>query len=132
QLEKLIVEPLEAARADATSNAPLPAHIAIVIDALDECTDNAAVSTILVSLAKYIGRFAPLKFLISSRPEVNISRGFLRRELDENTQALALNLIPEDITRRDISAFLQSRLAGIKLNFVLNASWPAEEQLKNL
>ncbi|KAI0663682.1 hypothetical protein C8Q70DRAFT_930728 [Cubamyces menziesii] len=135
QLEKLIVEPLEAARADATSNAaPLPAHIAVVIDALDECTDNAAVSTILVSLAKYIGRFSPLKFLITSRPEVNISRGFLRRELDENTQEFAPNEVPEDLIRRDISAFLQSRLAEIRLNFefVLNASWPAEEQLKNL
>ncbi|KAI0653822.1 hypothetical protein C8Q70DRAFT_883654, partial [Cubamyces menziesii] len=67
QLEKLIVEPLEAVRADANSEALFPAHVAVVIDALDECTDNASVSTILKSLALYIRRLSPLKFLITSR-----------------------------------------------------------------
>ncbi|KAI0656344.1 hypothetical protein C8Q70DRAFT_880781, partial [Cubamyces menziesii] len=132
QLEKLIVEPLEAARADATSNAPLPAHIAVVIDALDECTDNAAVSTIIISLAKYMGRFMPLKFLITSRPEVNITRGFLRKELDKNTQILALNKISEDLTQRDINLFLRSRLAEIRDHFTLGATWPAQQQFENL
>ncbi|KAI0658902.1 hypothetical protein C8Q70DRAFT_897353, partial [Cubamyces menziesii] len=73
QLEKLIVEPLEAVRADAKSEITLPTRIAIVIDALDECKDDAAVSTILKSLALYIARLSPLKFLITSRPEVNIT-----------------------------------------------------------
>ncbi|KAJ8454070.1 hypothetical protein ONZ51_g13242 [Trametes cubensis] len=61
QLEKLIVEPLEAARADAKSEATFPIYVAIVIDALDECKDDAAVSTILKSLALHIERLSPLK-----------------------------------------------------------------------
>ncbi|KAI0658910.1 hypothetical protein C8Q70DRAFT_916743, partial [Cubamyces menziesii] len=132
QLEKLIVEPLEAARADAKSEATFPARVAIVIDALDECKDDAAVSTILKSLALYIGRLSPLKFLITSRPEENIARGFLQQSLDENTYKLALNKVPEELTRRDISVFLRSRLDEIRVNFALDTSWPAPQQLENL
>ncbi|KAH9896608.1 hypothetical protein C8Q73DRAFT_788949 [Cubamyces lactineus] len=132
QLEKLIVEPLEALRASAKSEAPFPARVAIVIDALDECTDDTAVSTILKSLALHIGRLSPVKFLITSRPEENITRGFLQQSLDDNTQKLALSKIPEDLTRRDISAFLESRLADIREGFKLGASWPLPKQLENL
>ncbi|KAI0323708.1 hypothetical protein GY45DRAFT_1341260 [Cubamyces sp. BRFM 1775] len=132
QLEKLIVEPLEAVRADAKSEAPFPIQIAIVIDALDECTDTAAVSIVLKSLALYIARIAPLKFLITSRPEENIARGFLLQNIRENTQDLALNEMPKDRTRRDISLYLRSCLAEIRENFALDASWPAPRHLENL
>ncbi|KAI0653827.1 hypothetical protein C8Q70DRAFT_1142852, partial [Cubamyces menziesii] len=132
QLEKLIVEPLEAVRSDAKSVAPFPAHVAVVIDALDECTDNNVVSTILKSLALYIGQLSPLKFLITSRLEENITQGFLLQSLDENTHRLALHKIPEDLTKRDISLFLRSRLAAIGNVFDLGASWPTPERLENL
>ncbi|KAH9885867.1 hypothetical protein C8Q73DRAFT_608998, partial [Cubamyces lactineus] len=132
QLEKLIVAPLKAVRADAKSDTPFPAHVAVVIDALDECTDNDAVSTILKSLALYIGQLAPLKFLITSRPEENITRGFLLQSLDENTHRFALNKLPEDLTKRDIFLFLRSRLAAIRNDFDLGATWPAPERIENL
>ncbi|KAJ8462319.1 hypothetical protein ONZ51_g10978 [Trametes cubensis] len=132
QLEKLIVEPLKAVHANANGEAPFPAHVAVVIDALDECTDNKATSTILKSLARYIDQLSPLKFLITSRLEENITQGFLLQSLDENTHRLALNKIPEDLTKRDITVFLRSRLAAIGNVFDLGASWPAPERLENL
>ncbi|KAI0658919.1 hypothetical protein C8Q70DRAFT_1068529, partial [Cubamyces menziesii] len=132
QLQRLIVEPLHAVHADTKRKATLTAHVAIVIDALDECKDDAAVSTILKSLALHIGRLSPLKFLITSRPEENIARGFLQQSLDENTHKLALNKVPGELTRRDISAFLQWRLDEIRVNFALDTSWPSPQQLKNL
>ncbi|KAI0329382.1 hypothetical protein GY45DRAFT_1337561 [Cubamyces sp. BRFM 1775] len=132
QLEKLIVAPLRAARADVQSPNTFPTHVAVVIDALDECTDNDAVSIILKSLALYIGQLAPLKFLITSRPEENIARGFLLRNISENTQELALNKTPEDLRKRDISTFLRSRLAAIREDYFLDASWPTSQQLENL
>ncbi|KAH9896421.1 WD40-repeat-containing domain protein [Cubamyces lactineus] len=132
QLEKLIVAPLQAVHANTTNETPFPANVAVVIDALDECTDNNAVSIILKSLALYIGQLAPLKFLITSRPEENITRGFLLQSLDENTHRFALNKIPEDLTKRDISLFLRSRLATIGNGFDLGASWPAPERIENL
>ncbi|KAI0658895.1 hypothetical protein C8Q70DRAFT_875350, partial [Cubamyces menziesii] len=132
QLERLIVEPLQAVHRGAPSDTPFPACVAVVIDALDECTDNNAVSTILKSLALYIDQLAPLKFLITSRPEENIARGFLLQSLDENTHRLALNKIPEELTKRDITVFLRSRLAAIGKDFDLGASWPAPQRLENL
>ncbi|KAI0324967.1 WD40 repeat-like protein [Cubamyces sp. BRFM 1775] len=132
QLEKLIVEPLQAVRADATSPDTFPPHVAVVIDALDECTDNNAVSTILKSLALYIGQLPPLKFIITSRLEQNIARGFLLQNIRDNTQDLALNEISNDLTRRDISLFLEWRLAAIRDHFHLSASWPAPGQIDNL
>ncbi|KAI0323568.1 WD40 repeat-like protein, partial [Cubamyces sp. BRFM 1775] len=132
QLEKLIVAPLQAVQSDGKSETLFPAQVAVVVDALDECTDTAAVSTVLKSLALYIDQLAPLKFLITSRPEENITRGFLLRCLERNTQTLALDKIPGDLTRRDISAFLQSRLDEIRDNFALNTSWPIHQQLENL
>ncbi|KAJ8457111.1 hypothetical protein ONZ51_g11723 [Trametes cubensis] len=132
QLEKLIVEPLETLRADVKGKEAYPTRVAIIIDALDECTDTAAVSVVLKSLASYIARLSPLRFLVTSRPEENITRGFLLQNIRENTQDLALNQIPNDLTRRDISSFLQSRLDEIRDNFALDASWPAPQHLENL
>ncbi|KAI0327090.1 hypothetical protein GY45DRAFT_1437228 [Cubamyces sp. BRFM 1775] len=132
QLEKLIVAPLQAAQAHTKSTEIFPSHVVVVIDALDECTDNNAVSIILESLAMHIGRLSPLKFLITSHPEVNITRGFLREQLHRSTQILALDEHLEDLTRRDITMFLRSRLATVRDDNSLDASWPAPHQLDNL
>ncbi|KAJ8473585.1 hypothetical protein ONZ51_g7772 [Trametes cubensis] len=132
RVDKGCLSSLRTRVSSAPSDAPFPTRVAVVIDALDECTDNAAVSIILKSLALYIGKLVPLKFLITSRPEENIARGFLLQSLDENTHKLALNKIPEDLTKRDITVFLQSRLAAIGENFDLGASWPAPQRLENL
>ncbi|KAI0328316.1 YVTN repeat-like/Quino protein amine dehydrogenase, partial [Cubamyces sp. BRFM 1775] len=115
QLEKLIVAPLQAVCANAQSPDTFPTHVAV-------CTDNDAVSTILKSLALYIDQLPPLKFIITSRPEENIARGFLLQNIRDNTQDLALNEIPNDLTRRDISLD----------HFHLSASWPAPQQIDNL
>ncbi|CDO69929.1 hypothetical protein BN946_scf184836.g3 [Trametes cinnabarina] len=132
QLQRLIVEPLQAVHANAKSKGTFPAHVAVVIDALDECTDDSAVSTILKCLSLHISELAPLKFLITSRPEENIARGFLLQNLRENTQELALNKVPDVFTKRDISTFLQSRLAAIRDQFALPSCWLSSQQLKNL
>ena len=73
QLEKLMVEPLEAA-----TQGFLPCLI--VIDALDECKDDKAVLSILSAIAMFTnrGRLFPLRFFITSRPVPVVQRGFLR------------------------------------------------------
>ena len=57
QLQKLIVEPLRAVKG--AGNQPFP-ECAVVIDALDECKDNEAVSVILRALSSYVSAIAPL------------------------------------------------------------------------
>src|SRR3984893_2545125 len=61
QLQQLIVEPLLAV------GEKFPRSV-VVIDALDECKDDNATSTILASLSQYIDKLFPLQFLITSRP----------------------------------------------------------------
>jgi DNA polymerase III delta prime subunit len=63
QLERLIVQPLQALQG------VMPPCV-IVIDALDECQDGGATSIILSSLAQHIMQLMPLKFLITSRPDI--------------------------------------------------------------
>ena len=70
QLEKLIVEPLKAA-----TGTSLEGQV-IIIDALDECRDDGAVSAIISALSQFTADLRPLKFLITSRPEIRIVKGF--------------------------------------------------------
>ncbi|KAI9065755.1 WD40 repeat-like protein [Trametes sanguinea] len=134
QLEKLLAEPLqvEAVQAEFRVHGRVP----VVIDALDECTDKAAVSTILTSLALYISdsRLTPLWFLITSRREENITKGFLQRALDENTQPFNLNDVPQDLTKRDIEIFVLSRFEDIRRlsHPTLPSDWPSQSQLTQL
>ncbi|OSD02247.1 WD40 repeat-like protein [Trametes coccinea BRFM310] len=130
QLQKLIAEPLEVAN----SSGRLPSRIAIVIDALDECTDNEAVSTVIKSLALYVpSKLVPLRIFITSRPAEPITRGFLQKAILENTQHLPLAQVPEHLTRRDISTFFQSRFAEMRdCYFGIPSDWPPQQQFDNL
>ncbi|OSC98362.1 WD40 repeat-like protein [Trametes coccinea BRFM310] len=131
QLEKLIVEPIQVAVAEGAFHYRIP----IVIDALDECTDKAAVSTILTSLALHISKLEPLCVLITSRREENITRGFLAQALVDNTQTLDLNDVRPDLTKRDIETFVRSRFVGIRRYYShlhLPSDWPSPLQLARL
>ncbi|KAL7278427.1 hypothetical protein ACG7TL_007424 [Trametes sanguinea] len=88
QLEKLIAEPIQVAVKQGAFHGRVP----VIIDALDECTDKAAVSTILTSLALHISKLEPLCVLITSRREENITRGFLAQALVDNTQTLGATI----------------------------------------
>ncbi|OSC98370.1 WD40 repeat-like protein [Trametes coccinea BRFM310] len=129
QLEKLIAEPIQVAVAEGEFHSRIP----IIIDALDECTDKAAVSTILTSLALHISKLEPLWFLITSRREENITRGFLHRTLLENTQQLNLTDVRPDLTKRDIETFVRSRFEDIRRAIPgIRHSWPSRAELDNL
>ncbi|CDO72551.1 hypothetical protein BN946_scf184983.g34 [Trametes cinnabarina] len=129
QLKKLIVEPLKVVKA----RGDFPDRVVIVIDALDECTDDGAVSTILTSLSLHVSELAPLKFVITSRPEENITRGFMELEnLLANTQHLSLTEIPRAIAKRDVANFLQTRVAEIRKRYVLGSHWLSPSQFDAL
>ena len=129
QLEELIVNPLKAA------SGSFPAQV-VIIDALDECRDDAAVSVILVALSQFVGALYPLKFLITSRPEPRIVEGFRRYDtLLQHTHSLLLNEIPVDIVDRDIKLYIDERLGLIKKAYPDLEGWPSiveKEQLAEL
>ncbi|KAI9059848.1 WD40 repeat-like protein [Trametes sanguinea] len=129
QLQKLIVEPLRAAREGGSKAFD---NSVIVIDALDECTDDEAVSVVVKSLAQHHELLAPLRFLITSRPEPNIKAGFVIPALAANTQEFPLSRIPDELTARDIRHFLQNRLQDIGIRYSLDADWPSEDHVTRL
>jgi len=120
QLQNLIVEPLEEAMRDQALKFP---PCLVVIDALDECKDGSATSTILLALSILASRPSPLRFLITSRPVPNVEQGFRTTGLMRHTNALVLHSIPLDISQRDIRIYLQGELSRIAQSFELE-SWP--------
>ncbi|KAI9057822.1 WD40 repeat-like protein [Trametes sanguinea] len=131
QLEKLIAEPVQVAEKKGAFKGRVP----IIIDALDECRDPAAVSTVLLSLALHIAKLGPLWILITSRLQENITRGFRQQALLANTQQLNLTDIPQDLTKRDIATFVRSRFEDIKRDYShlpLPSDWPPPLQLTQL
>jgi hypothetical protein len=127
QLRMLIVQPLLAANA----NGEFPRYV-IIIDALDECKDEAAVSIILRALSHHISGLAPLQFLITSRPVPNIAGGFRTTNLVENTQHIVLNDVPMCIVNDDIARYLRSELKSVADLRGWHDGWPAEEAITGL
>ncbi|KAI0699433.1 hypothetical protein BC835DRAFT_1459740, partial [Cytidiella melzeri] len=123
QIEDLIVKPAE--RSEMAT--------VVVIDALDECADENAVSTILSLLNVYIARIPALKFFITSRPEPHIRLGFSLEQLRLSTGVRSLH--DEDRARvdTDIALFLRAGLEEIGRTRVLGAeTWFTEEQVDSL
>src|SRR5258705_6835708 len=124
QLEKLIINPLHAAKETFRP-------CIVIIDALDECKDKNATSTLLLALSIFASRYFPLKFFITSRPVTNVDHGFRNTGLMKDTNALVLHSIPLDISQKDIRIYLQDRLWHTAQCFGL-ASWPAGDGLDRL
>ncbi|KZP18962.1 WD40 repeat-like protein [Athelia psychrophila] len=96
QLEKLILEPLNHARDQ------LPSPCVVIIDALDECGDDSRTHAVLACLSGQVSRLARLRFLITSRPEQNITSVFSSDKLGArvrlNLHEVALATVTQDIT----------------------------------
>ncbi|KAI9059841.1 WD40 repeat-like protein [Trametes sanguinea] len=130
QLKKLVVGPLRSAISRGSKAFD---GCVVIIDALDECKDDNAVSTVLRSLSLHIVDLRPLRFLITSRPNENVVAGFGLRALAENTRVFPLSRIPDDVTERDIRTFLQNRLDEVRARCSgLSPQWPPKEQLDQL
>jgi hypothetical protein len=129
QFRKLIVDPILAI------SGPLP-RMVVVIDALDECSDE----DLLVEVVRLLGdafattRQLPIRFLLTSRPEEHIRNVFARPIARRKTYSLAL----QDFSARDdIRAFLQSQFVNILSDHEVYLRevpkpWPSPAALKEL
>ena len=125
QLERLLVKPLHATKEQ------MPFCV-VVIDALDECQEHGATSTILSSLAQYINVLSPIKFLITSRPEPPIVRGFKLDRLSQTTQRSILHHVEQKVVETDLLLYLHSCLQKTKTMYGLDASWPSVNDIQAL
>jgi hypothetical protein len=122
QLEKLIVKPLYAIRGK------MP-FCAVVIDALDECSDGGATSIILTCLMQCITALSPVKFLITSRPDSHFVHAFEPARLSLMTQRYILHHVEQKVVETDLLLYLHSSLQKTKQVYNLPASWPSIKDL---
>ncbi|KAL4992898.1 hypothetical protein BDV10DRAFT_198750 [Aspergillus recurvatus] len=128
QFEKLLLQPLLTLNKFGRQAQTL----VIVVDALDECEhaqDVRAIIRLLPSLQK--AEAVSLRVFVTSRPELPINLGF-SDIANHEYQDLALHDIPEEVTERDIHAFLKHRFAKIKHEKSIFEDWPREDIIQKL
>ncbi|KAF8751703.1 WD40 repeat-like protein [Rhizoctonia solani] len=113
QYKKLIEDPLAAVK-DC-----LPADLIVVIDALDECDNEDSVSQIL-ELLMPAAHTLPIRFLISSRPEKEITRKMAGRLDGHDDARLVLHNLDSAVVRQDIETYMRKELHDIPLT---HAQW---------
>lgn len=106
----------------------------IVIDALDECSDEAATSLVLSELSRIIEHIPSIKIFITSRPETNIRAGFRLSSLKSSTQTIRLHEVQSTSAEKDIRLFLETKfkdLAASRSDVDLQL-WPKEGDMDDL
>jgi hypothetical protein len=119
QMMKLIVQPLQKS----------PISTVIVIDALDECRDDASTSAILSVLGRLVSEIPKVKFFVTGRPEPRISGGFSLPLLAEMTDVFVLHAVEPDQVHSDIQLFFKHSFFKLARGRDGLDNWPTEEQL---
>ncbi|WZH40870.1 LOW QUALITY PROTEIN: NACHT domain-containing protein [Fusarium acuminatum] len=134
QFEKLIQEPLSEAAATATA----PSSVVMVIDALDECDQEADIRLLINIFAQAKIVRPDLRAFVTSRPELPIRLGFSK--VQGSYQDLVLHKIPAEIVEHDIVVFLNDEFKKIRCDFnmtvgderKLPSDWPGHPTIQSL
>jgi hypothetical protein len=134
QFQKLIQEPLSEAAASAKVLSP----VVIVIDALDECDQEADIRLLINILSQAKTSLPHLRVFLTSRPELPIRLGF--SEVQGSYQGLVLHEIPAQIVEHDIFVFLDDKFRQIRHEFNLTvcderklpSDWPGGSIVQRL
>lgn len=126
QIKVLLVDPLLAV-------ADFFKPCVVIIDALDECKDDSTTSVVLTCLSRYIDQLPLLKFLVTSRPEQNIVRGFGAKHLGPTAQQLILHEVELHVVQADIQLYLTEEIEVIRDSYCLEkSSWPVRADIELL
>ncbi|KDR69766.1 hypothetical protein GALMADRAFT_255549 [Galerina marginata CBS 339.88] len=135
QFSRLIFEPLEFA---AVSNRPaLPSACLIILDGLDECGDEGERCSIL-RIIMATRREGPLptflRFLVASRPEIDIKTIINSQSKDTNPDRVSLD--KDYRSYSDIRLFLQDKFRGLKdyhpHRAFIPSEWPSKSTINKL
>ncbi|KAG5637819.1 hypothetical protein DXG03_004313, partial [Asterophora parasitica] len=125
QLTTLLIEPLKATKHS----------MVIVIDALDECRETKSTSTILSMLYRHVDSIPSVKWLITSRPEPAIRKGF-RLDPDQLiTDIMVLHDVDSHEVDKDIELYLRTRLQEAskdRSDTNLPTPWPTDDDIHAL
>ena len=121
QMRKLIVEPLRS----------VDVSTVIVIDALDECTDDEPQSAILSVMGRLVEENPRVKFFITGRPEPRIRSGFRLELLRPLTDVFVLHEVQPSLINNDIQLFLKHELSELARRRCIGG-WPSDEHVELL
>lgn len=127
QVRELLLAPLQDLRDQMNPSV-------IVIDALDECKDPEGASAVISTLLQYSEDLSPLRFIITSRPEVHLSIPFAKKEAHDATSSLPLHNIPLHQVAPDIRTFIIAALRGIRESgrWMGLLKWPTAKDIERL
>ena len=120
QFQNFIVKPLTAAFRD-TSKIVSPV---IVLDALDECSDQSLVAELLSVILRH-SKSLPVKFFITSRPEIKVKESFTRPWTHSN---FILHEVEKEIVQADIELYIKRWLSM----HTISHDWPPQTQVERL
>jgi hypothetical protein len=114
QFEKLIFQPL----ADVWQLSAKILKLVIVVDALDECEREGDIRNILhlLSRTQHL-KSIHMRIFLTSRPELPVRLGFKKMSADAH-QDVVLQDIPQATIEHDISSFLKSEFAKIRITTI--------------
>ena len=118
QFLNFMVKPLTAVYRDA-KDVPV-----IVLDALNECSDQSLVAELLYEILTH-SKSLPLKFFITSRPEVVLKETF---DHSWGHSYFILHEVEKEIVKADIELYVKAYLHD-KYN---RPNWPAQAELERL
>ena len=120
QFQNFMVTPLTAAcRENRVAVVPI-----IVLDALDECSDQSLVGELLYMILEH-SKSLPVKFFITSRPEIVVKESF-DHSLDHSN--LILHEVGKETVKADIELYVKACLVG-KYN---RPNWPSQTEVESL
>ena len=120
QFQNFIVNPLTAAFRD-TSKLVFPV---IVLDALDECSDQSLVAELLSVILKH-STSLPVKFFITSRPEIRLKESFAKPWTHSN---FILHEVEKEIVKADIELYVKRWLNM----YDSSHDWPPQAEVERL
>ncbi|KAK4973360.1 hypothetical protein LTR42_005345 [Elasticomyces elasticus] len=116
QWNNLIVRPFSKLKAHT-------GHVVLVIDGLDECHDEGRLSTIVRLLASLeVPSNAGLRLFVTSRPLPRI-RQLIQSIPEAKRKSFVLHDIAPAMVERDLSLYVEERLACIERGRVLKPEW---------
>ena len=121
QFQNFMVKPLTAVYGDPRGALVVPV---IVLDALDECSNQSLVVELLSVILKH-SKSLPVKFFIASRPEAKLKGTFDR---SCSHFSFILHEVGNEIVKADIELYVKAYLCD-KYN---RPNWPAQAELERL
>ncbi|KAG8724106.1 hypothetical protein FRC09_000319 [Ceratobasidium sp. 395] len=98
-----------------TTTDTFPANVVIVIDALDECDDQAGVAKVLTTLLSHAAGL-PVKFFVTSRPEPKIVDQMRKKDAQGVRLELRLHELESTVVRQDIATYLTTELVSAEIS----------------